>query len=87
MSAVDKLHKFYSSTLEPIVRARSVGIEVLNELDAVKAALMMDAGGGRSTGSGWEWDLLARGVEGLATGLSAARMLSERFQVGARHFR
>lgn len=78
MSAVDKLHKLYSSTLEPIVWARSVGLEVLNELDSVKAALMMDAGGGRSTGSGWEWNLLARGVEGLATGLSAARMLRER---------
>ncbi|KAF8142131.1 hypothetical protein EV363DRAFT_1469305 [Boletus edulis] len=78
MSAVDKLHKLYSSTLEPIVWARSVGIEVLNELDTVKAALMMDAGGGRSTRSRWELDLLARGVEGIAIGMSAARMLRER---------
>lgn len=83
MSAVDKLHKLYSSTLEPIVWARSVGLEVLNELDTVKAALMMDAGG-RSMGSGWEWNLLARGVEGLATGMSAARMLGER--VGSTKF-
>ncbi|KAF8547484.1 ubiquinone biosynthesis hydrox [Imleria badia] len=77
MASVDKLHRLYASTLEPIVWARSVGLEVLNELDTVKAALMMEAGG-RSTGSGWEWNLLARGVEGLATGLSAARMLRER---------
>jgi ubiquinone biosynthesis monooxygenase Coq6 len=47
MSAVDKLHKIYSSNLDPIVWARSVGLEVLNELDSVKAALMMDAGGNR----------------------------------------
>lgn len=77
MSAVDKLHKLYSSTLQPIVLARSVGLEVLNELDSVKAALMMDVGGGRSTGSGWESNLLAQGVEGLASGLSAVRMLRE----------
>ncbi|KIJ20663.1 hypothetical protein PAXINDRAFT_174166 [Paxillus involutus ATCC 200175] len=73
MSAVDKLHKLYSSTLEPVVWARSVGLEVLNELDSVKAALMMDAGGGHFGGSGW--NVLARGVEGLASGLSAARTL------------
>lgn len=78
MSAVDKLHKLYSSTLEPIVWARSVGLEVLNELDSVKAAIMMDAGGGRFARSGWKWNLLARGVEGLATGLSAVKMLRER---------
>ena len=83
MSAVDKLHKLYSSTLEPVVWARSVALEVVNELDAVKAALMMDAGG-RSMGSGWEWNLLARGVEGLSTGLSAARMLRER--IGSTRF-
>ena len=78
MSAVDKLHKLYSSTFEPIVWSRLVGLEVLNELDAVKAALMMDAGGGQFTKPGWEWSLLARGVEGIATGLSAARMLGGR---------
>ncbi|KAF8840842.1 hypothetical protein BDN67DRAFT_599459 [Paxillus ammoniavirescens] len=71
MSAVDKLHKLYSSTLEPVVWARSVGLEVLNELDSVKAALVMDAGGGHFEGS--RWNVLARGVEGLASGLSAAR--------------
>ncbi|KAG9307901.1 ubiquinone biosynthesis hydrox [Chiua virens] len=77
MSAVDKLHKLYSSTVEPIVWARSVGLEVANELDSIKAAFVMDAGGGRSTGFGWGWDLLVRGVEGLAIGSSAARMLRE----------
>ncbi|KAF9244661.1 hypothetical protein BU15DRAFT_59410 [Melanogaster broomeanus] len=75
MSAVDKLHKIYSSTLEPVVWARSMGLEVLNELDSVKAALMMDAGGGRYGGSRWE--VLGRGVEVFASGLSAARALGQ----------
>ena len=44
MSAIDKLHKVYTTELEPIVWARSVGVEVLNELDSVKAAIMMSAG-------------------------------------------
>lgn len=44
MSAIDKLHKLYSNDMESIVWARSVGIEVLNELDSVKAAIMAIAG-------------------------------------------
>ena len=55
MPAVDKRHKLYSSTLEPVVWARSVALEVVNELDAVKAGCMMDAGGGRTMGSGCQW--------------------------------
>ena len=53
MSACDKLHKLYSATAEPIVWARSVGVEVLNELDTVKAAMMLAAGSrpSRSPGS------------------------------------
>ncbi|RXW23905.1 hypothetical protein EST38_g1959 [Candolleomyces aberdarensis] len=44
MAAVDKLHKVYTTEAEPIVWARSVGVEVLNELDSIKAAIMMSAG-------------------------------------------
>lgn len=44
MSAVDKLHKLYSSTASPIVWARSTGLEILNEIDTLKAALMLSAG-------------------------------------------
>jgi ubiquinone biosynthesis monooxygenase Coq6 len=44
LSAVDKLHKLYSTTSPPIVWARSVGLEVVNELDTLKAAFMMSAG-------------------------------------------
>lgn len=75
MSAIDKLHKIYSSTLDPIVWARSVGLEVINELDAVKAALMMDAGAGSPQRSGW--DLLAGSIEGIARGVGSARILGQ----------
>ena len=44
LSATDKLHKLYTTTLPPVVWARSVGVEALNELDTVKAAIMMNAG-------------------------------------------
>lgn len=71
LSAVDKLHKLYSTTFPPVVWARSVGLEVINELDTIKAALMITAGGGgggdgpRTGGDGWGWDVAARGLENL----------------------
>jgi len=49
LSAVDKLHKLYSTTSQPIVWARSVGLEVVNELDTLKAAFMMSAGATANT--------------------------------------
>ncbi|KAG6891227.1 hypothetical protein C0995_008479 [Termitomyces sp. Mi166 len=78
MGAIDKLHKLYTTTFEPVVWARSVGVEVLNELDSVKAALMMVAGA-RShkidrTAEGW--DLAATGAEALAAGINAAKSFS-----------
>jgi ubiquinone biosynthesis monooxygenase Coq6 len=63
LSAVDKLHKLYSSTSEPVVWARSVGLEVLNELDTVKAAMMLTAGSGARVSSQPGFALAARGVE------------------------
>ncbi|KAF9480481.1 ubiquinone biosynthesis hydrox [Pholiota conissans] len=58
MSAFDKLHKLYSTDCQPIVWVRSVGLEVLNELDSVKAGIMMTAGAqasrrASSGSSGW----------------------------------
>ncbi|KAF7969689.1 hypothetical protein HWV62_26204 [Athelia sp. TMB] len=80
MSAIDKLHKLYASTFEPVVWARSVGLEVLNELDGVKGAVMGGAGarvrttrGGRAVGGGW--DVAAKGVEGIAAGLEGAKLV------------
>lgn len=70
MSAVDKLHKLYSSTVPPVVWARSAGVEVLNELDTLKAGII-SAAGGRSSASivtGSPWEMVAGGVEALVGG-------------------
>jgi ubiquinone biosynthesis monooxygenase Coq6 len=82
MSAVDKLHKLYSSTLKPVVWARSVGLEVLNEFDSVKAAIMMDAGAYKSRRNaaagamGWA-HIAANGVEGLSTAGTAVKFVGQ----------
>ena len=73
MSAIDKLHKLFSNEKEPIVWARSVGIEVLNELDSVKAAIMTIAGAQISAGKApvrnFAWDFAGNAVQSLtATG-------------------
>ncbi|KAG5647914.1 hypothetical protein DXG03_007838 [Asterophora parasitica] len=77
MGTVDKLHKLYTTTSEPIVWARSVGVEVLNEFDSVKAALMMTAGARDHkvdpTAAGW--NMAAKGVEGLAASVNTAKLI------------
>ena len=80
MSAIDKLHKLYSNEMEPIVWARSVGIEVLNELDSVKAAIMTIAGA--QTGLGKEvparnfaWDFAGNAVQSFAATGKAVEIL------------
>ena len=80
MSAVDKLHKLYSSTSSPVVWTRSTGVEVLNELDALKAGIIGAAGGqsessARVGGSGrpsFLWETVASGVEALSGGTRVA---------------
>ncbi|PPQ90749.1 hypothetical protein CVT25_010138, partial [Psilocybe cyanescens] len=76
MSACDKLHKLYSIENQQIVWARSVGVEVLNELDTVKAAIMMTAGAnkavGRSTGHSTAYTLAGNAVESLASAVHTA---------------
>jgi ubiquinone biosynthesis monooxygenase Coq6 len=76
MGAIDKLHKLYSTTLKPLVWARTVGVEVLNELDSVKAALMMTAGA-RKHGSDRDtaWALAAKGVETLIASTNTAKSI------------
>lgn len=81
MSAVDKLHKLYSTTLEPVVWARSVGLEVINELDFLKAAIMMDAGAQsrqkNAHGDATGWALAAKGIETLVNSAGAAKFIGE----------
>lgn len=90
MSVMDKLHKVYSHGGDgagPVVWARSVGVEVLNELDAVKGGIMGGAGARISTkttkasslpvrreGNGG-WEVAARGAEGLAAGVEGAKLV------------
>ncbi|KAJ6621397.1 ubiquinone biosynthesis hydrox [Mycena sp. CBHHK59/15] len=76
MSVMDKLHKLYSTSLEPVVWARSVGLEVLNEFDSVKAALMMTAGGDTNSRSDVStWNLAAKGVESLSATADGSKWL------------
>ncbi|KAH9849907.1 ubiquinone biosynthesis hydrox [Lenzites betulinus] len=78
MAACDKLHKLYAATSEPVVWARSVGVEVLNELDSVKAAMMLSAGSrSRLSGSQVGANLAASGLESLARSVSGIRTLTE----------
>lgn len=66
-----------------MVWARSVGLEVINELDTIKAALMITAGGaggGPRAGSGeWGWDVAARGLENFNSAADAAKMVGSGF--------
>ncbi|KAJ7115878.1 ubiquinone biosynthesis hydrox [Mycena epipterygia] len=75
MSVMDKLHKLYATSFEPVVWARSVGLEVVNEFDSVKAALMMEASGKNGMGEVSVWDFTAKGVENFAAATDAARIV------------
>lgn len=78
LTAVDKLHKLYSTTFPPVVWARSVGLEVINELDTIKAALMTTAGGGggsRVSDSARGWELAAKFLEGFGSATDATKVV------------
>ncbi|KAH9844300.1 ubiquinone biosynthesis hydrox [Rhodofomes roseus] len=78
LSAVDKLHKLYSATAEPVVWARSVGLEVLNELDTIKAALMMSAGSARRTDpASVGWSVAASSLETVARSVNSAKSVGD----------
>ena len=81
MSAMDKLHKIYTTDLAPVVWARSVGVEVLNELDTIKAAMMLSAGSSPKPGpteanpAATAWGAVASSLENLSTAVGVARTL------------
>ncbi|KAJ3546093.1 hypothetical protein NM688_g5552 [Phlebia brevispora] len=79
LSVCDKLHKIYSFSFEPVVWARSVGVEVLNELDTLKAALVLSAGSERTKRDSREVgsELAAKGIETFARSIDNARTISE----------
>lgn len=66
MNVIDKLHKLYAQEAAPIVWARSTGVEILNELPKVKAAMMGTAGskaGGNQSAQSAVWGGVAKGYE------------------------
>lgn len=83
LSATDKLHKLYSSTAPPIVWARTVGLEIVNEFDTLKAALMLTAGSnvtmphaGMTEGNKTATDVAATGVGFVAEVYDTAKFTS-----------
>nr|GAT46718.1 predicted protein [Mycena chlorophos] len=77
MSTMDKLHKLYATSFGPVVWARSVGLEVVNELDTVKTAIMMEGSGKTELGSGAGWEAAARAVEAVAATSKAVRTVAD----------
>ena len=67
MSAVDKLHKLYGTDNETAVWARSIGLEILNELDSIKAALMMFAGARSASVGPADLNFAGNAVNAMAT--------------------
>ncbi|KAF8471500.1 ubiquinone biosynthesis hydrox [Gautieria morchelliformis] len=81
LSVTDKLHKLYSATLPPVVWARSVGLEVLNELSIVKGALMLSAGArrhGEVRADAALWNFAANASQTLFGGVDLAKLLAVR---------
>ncbi|KAG8819667.1 putative ubiquinone biosynthesis monooxygenase [Serendipita sp. 399] len=88
MSSVDKLWKLYTNNVGPIVWARSVGVEVLNEWSGLKEAVMRFAGSDedsmKPSGAGSDSHtplgvtlpgILAAAVENVSGALHGARTL------------
>ncbi|KAF8605980.1 ubiquinone biosynthesis hydrox [Ceratobasidium sp. AG-I] len=71
--ATDVLHKLYGTTAAPVVWARSTGLEVVNELGALKGALMGVAGASPGRRDAAWWNAAASGVEGLSGVADIAR--------------
>ncbi|KAG0146761.1 hypothetical protein CROQUDRAFT_656925 [Cronartium quercuum f. sp. fusiforme G11] len=88
MATVDKLHKLYSLKASPIVWARSIGVEVLNEIPSLKNLMMGNAGGNTGQKVGGAWSTVADAYETiekvkyLSTGLTQMGLgaLSSTFQ-------
>lgn len=63
----------------PVVWTRSVGLEVINELDTIKAALMVAAGSGvdgpRFGGNASGWEFAAKSLENLSRAADTAKVV------------
>lgn len=73
---MDKLHKLYTTEFEPVVWARSTGLEIVNELDSLKAAIMITAGAdSQSSGMATGWDALSKGIQSMDNVAQIARTI------------
>ena len=65
MSFIDKLHKLYAIEAQPVVWARSTGVEILNELPYLKGAMMGTAGAHNANrnGNAGLWGAVATAFE------------------------
>jgi ubiquinone biosynthesis monooxygenase Coq6 len=76
LTAGDKLHKIYTTEFEPIVWARSTGLEIVNELDSLKAAIMMTAGAdSQRSGMATGWDAVSKGIQTVDSVARIARTI------------
>lgn len=76
LAAVDKLHKLYTTEFEPVVWARSTGLEIVNELDSLKAAIMMTAGAdSQRSGMAAGWDVMSNGLQTVESVARLARTI------------
>lgn len=72
LSTTDHLSTLYSSQSPLIVWARSTGLEIINELDSVKSAIMGGAGGSKAT-SGGPWGIVAGALESVGQTVGMAK--------------
>ncbi|PFH51928.1 hypothetical protein AMATHDRAFT_141486 [Amanita thiersii Skay4041] len=78
LSTVDKLHKIYSTDFDPVVWARTVGVEVLNELDILKGTMMAAAGAQVPIYPQSNWNGIAKGFETIMTTSHTVKYIAEK---------
>ncbi|KIY45032.1 ubiquinone biosynthesis hydrox [Fistulina hepatica ATCC 64428] len=83
MSAMDKLHKLYTTKASPVVWARSVGVEVLNELDSVKTAIMLSAGAAPKKEGTNVWASVGSAAKGMAGVVQITKLIGQSLVDGA----
>ena len=77
LSTTDHLSTLYSSQSPLVIWARTTGLEIINELDSVKSAIMGGAGGSKAGPNASVWGGIASGIEGVGSGVSMLKAVGE----------
>ena len=77
LSTTDHLSTLYSSQSPLVIWARTTGLEIINELDSVKSAIMGGAGGAKSGPNASVWGGIASGIEGIGSSVSMLKAVGE----------